>query len=111
MILEIINVVLFVNEIFKHKLYKYIMEKINNFLKTYENTLKQIYITAYKEHNMGILFIDINNNNEGMCNTKYISVHNLPENLNDIKYRILNNHKIFYCLINNDENVFIERDY
>jgi len=87
------------------------MKKINNFLKTYENTLKQIYITAYKEHNKGILFIDINNNNEGSCYTNYIRVTNLPENLNDIKYRILNNDKIFYCLTDNDENIFIERDY
>jgi len=87
------------------------MEKINNFLKTYENTLKQIYITAYKTHHKGVLFIDINNNNNGNCNTNYININNLPENLNDIKYRVLNNHKIFYCLIDNDDNVFVERDY
>ena len=87
------------------------MDKINTFLKTYENTLKQIYITAYKEHNKGILFIDINNNIDGQCTTKYLRVDMLPENLNDIKIRILQEHKIFYCIINNNDNIFIERDY
>ena len=87
------------------------MDKINNFLKTYENTLKQIYISAYKEHNKGILFIDINNNVNGQCTTKYLRVDMLPENLNDIKNRILEKHKIFYCVINNNDNIFIEREY
>ena len=87
------------------------MDKINNFLKMYENTLKQIYISAYKEHNKGILFIDINNNTNDKCTTKYITVNTLPENLNDIKHRILTEHKIFYCIINNTDNIFIERDY
>ncbi len=87
------------------------MDKIKNFLKTYENTLKQIYISAYKEHNKGILFIDVNNNVDNNCTTKYISVNSLPDNLNDIKYRVLNEHKLFYCLINDNDNIFIERDY
>ena len=34
--------------------------------------LKNIFITAEKQHGKGILIVDINNNNKGNCDTKYI---------------------------------------
>ena len=52
------------------------LKQIETFLSTYENTLKNIFITAKKEHGKGILIIDINNNNNNKCDTKYIPINN-----------------------------------
>ena len=52
------------------------LKQIETFLSTYENTLKNIFITAKKQHGKGILIIDINNNNNNKCDTKYIPINN-----------------------------------
>ena len=50
------------------------LKKIETFLSTYENTLKNIFITAEKQHGKGILIIDVNNNNKGNCDKKFIPI-------------------------------------
>ena len=93
------------------------LNQIESFLNTYENTLKQIYITAFKQHNKGLLFIDINSNNNGNCDTKYISIQENElwnnKDMLEIKKKIEENEekKAFFCLINEDTSIIIERSY
>tara|TARA_Y100000591_G_scaffold90097_1_gene76149 strand:- start:307 stop:609 length:303 start_codon:yes stop_codon:yes gene_type:complete len=95
----------------------YKLNQIENFLNTYENTLKQIYITAFNEHNKGLLFIDINSNTNGKCDTKYISLQENElwnnKDMLEIKEKIEKNEekKAFFCLINEDTSIIIERTY
>tara|TARA_B110001450_G_scaffold249813_1_gene267668 strand:- start:250 stop:528 length:279 start_codon:yes stop_codon:yes gene_type:complete len=88
------------------------LENINHFFQLYENTLKEIYKTAYTQHNKGILFIDIHNNIDGKCNTQYMPVHSLSNELNDIKKQILeSDNKMFYCVKDNTNTIFIDRPF
>jgi len=86
-------------------------EKFNNikqFLNLYENTLKNIYFQGLKDLGKGLLCININNNNNGNCDTQYLSLNNIVNE--ELKNRINSNNKIFYSLIDNDINVIIERN-
>lgn len=83
---------------------------IKKFLEVYKDILKEIYIKALKDLGKGILYVDINNNNNGNCDTKYISLNMINEN-EDLKKRIIENEKIYYCMIDNENHVFVERDY
>lgn len=96
----------------------YKLDKMNSFLKNYENTLKQIYLTALDAHGKGALLVDINNNNDGKCDTKYMSIlnedfWNRNEEMLTIKNSILQNteKKIFLCLIDNNISIFFDRTY
>lgn len=118
-------VVLFVNLLFKNTIIiLYNMEDINlkqieTFLSTYENTLKNIFITAEKQHGKGILIVDINNNNKGNCDTQYIPLTNRDnfwEQSEDMlqvknKIEITQEKTIFLCLINNQTTIIIDRPY
>ena len=117
-------VVLFVNLLFKNTKLLYIMDESNlkqieTFLFTYENTLKNIFITAEKQHGKGILIIDINNNNNNNCDTKYIPLTNRDnfweqsEDMIQVKNKIQTTQekKIFLCLINNQTSIIIDRPY
>lgn len=117
-------VVLFVNLLFKNTKLLYIMDESNlkqieTFLFTYENTLKNIFITAEKQHGKGILIIDINNNNNNNCDTKYIPLINRDnfweqsEDMLQVKNKIQTTQekKIFLCLINNQTSIIIDRSY
>ena len=86
-----------------------IYDNIKKFLEMYENTLKNIYTTGLKDVGKGILYVDINSNDNGNCNTKYISVDSI-DNHEDLKIRIKNSNKIFYCMIDNDIRILIERE-
>jgi len=117
-------VVLFVNLLFKNTKLLYIMDESNlkqieTFLSTYENTLKNIFITAEKQHGKGILIIDINNNNNNNCDTKYIPLTNRDnfweqsEDMLQVKNKIQTTQEknIFLCLINNQTSIIIDRPY
>tara|TARA_B100000401_G_scaffold319184_1_gene220740 strand:- start:276 stop:659 length:384 start_codon:yes stop_codon:yes gene_type:complete len=118
-------VVLFVNLLFKNTIIiLYNMEdtnlkQIETFLSTYENTLKNIFITAEKQHGKGILIVDINNNNKGNCDTQYIPLTNRDnfwEQSEDMlqvknKIEITQEKTIFLCLINNQTTIIIDRPY
>ena len=88
------------------------MENYNNiqkFLELYENTLKNIYLKGYEDLGKGILYIDINNNNNGNCDTRYVNVDMIEGN-DELKERVKKNtDKIYYCLKDNDNIIFIER--
>ena len=51
------------------------LKQIETFLSTYENILKNIFITAEKQHGKGILIVDINNNNKGNCDKNIYHLH------------------------------------
>tara|TARA_B100001564_G_scaffold321155_1_gene299565 strand:- start:1462 stop:1833 length:372 start_codon:yes stop_codon:yes gene_type:complete len=118
-------VVLFVNLLFKNTIIiLYNMEdtnlkQIETFLSTYENTLKNIFITAEKKHGKGILIVDVNNNNNGNCDTQYIPLTNRDnfweqsEDMLQIKNKIeiIQEKTIFLCLINNQTTIIIDRPY
>jgi hypothetical protein len=84
-------------------------DNIKNFLELYENTLKNIYQKGLKDLGKGILYVDINNNNNGNCDTKYISLDMIDGN-EDLKNRIIENENIYYCMIDNDNYLFVERN-
>ena len=94
-------------------------QNINNFdlfLHNYELILKNIYITALHQHGKGILVIDINSNNNGNCDTQYISVNSNEEfwkDANNIKEKIIKNEdkKVYFYLIDNKSSVILERAY
>lgn len=96
------------NESEKHNL-----KNIELFLQNYQNTLQQIYLSAYNDHGKGLLFVDINSNNNGNCDTKYTNVEHLNENMNEIKEKIKLNtsKKIFLYLIDKETNIIIEKEY
>jgi len=118
-------VVLFVNLLFKNTIIiLYNMDdtnlkQIETFLSTYENTLKNIFITAEKQHGKGILIVDVNNNNNGNCDTQYIPLTNRDnfwEQSEDMlqvknKIEITQEKTIFLCLINNQTTIIIDRPY
>jgi len=81
---------------------------IKKFLELYEDILKNIYLKGKKDLGKGLLYIDINNNNNGNCDTKYINVDMIEEN-EELKKRIKENDKIYYCLKDNENIIFIER--
>ena len=95
------------------------LKQIETFLSTYENTLKNIFITAEKQHGKGILIVDINNNNKGNCDTKYIPITNRDnfweqsEDMLQVKNNIetTQEKKIFLCLVNNQTSIIIDRPY
>lgn len=95
------------------------LKQIETFLSTYENTLKNIFITAEKQHGKGILIIDVNNNNKGNCDTKYIPLahrDNFWEQSEDMlqvknKIETTQEKKIFLCLVNNQTSIIIDRPY
>lgn len=95
------------------------LKNIEKFLYSYENTLKNIFITAQKQHGKGILIVDINNNNNGNCDTNYLSIYNdnhfwlQSEDMINLKKKIESTEekKIFLCLINNDTSIIIDRSY
>ena len=87
------------------------MDNIQTFLQNYQNTLLQIFKTAHSQHGPGILYVNILSNNNGNCDTQYISVHSLSDNFNDIKHTILDStNKAFFCLTENHNKIFIQRD-
>ena len=81
---------------------------IKKFLELYEDILKNIYLKGKEDLGKGLLYIDINNNNNGNCDTKYVNVDMIEEN-EDLKKRIRENDKIYYCLKDNENIIFIER--
>lgn len=81
---------------------------IKKFLELYEDILKNIYLKGKEDLGKGLLYIDINNNNNGNCDTKYVNVDMIEEN-EDLKKRIKENDKIYYCLKDNENIIFIER--
>ena len=95
------------------------LKNIEKFLYSYENTLKNIFITAQKQHGKVILIVDINNNNNGNCDTNYLSIYNnnnfwlQSEDMTNLKKKIESTEekKIFVCLINNDTSIIIDRSY
>tara|TARA_B100001996_G_C18305938_1_gene456606 strand:+ start:282 stop:584 length:303 start_codon:yes stop_codon:yes gene_type:complete len=96
----------------------YKLDKMTLFIKNYENSLKQIFLTASENHGKGALLVDINNNNNGKCDTKYMSIlnedfWNRNEEMLTIKNKILQNteKKIFLCLIDNNVSIFFDREY
>lgn len=82
--------------------------KIKNFLELYENTLKNIYLKGREDLGKGILYVDININNNGNCDTQYVKVDVIEGN-EELKKRIMENDKIYYCMKDNDNIIFIER--
>jgi hypothetical protein len=94
------------------------LKQIETFLSTYEKTLKNIFITAEKEHGKGILIIDINNNNN-KCDTKYIPINSSDnfwiqsEDMLQVRKKIetIEEKTIFLCLINNQTSIIIDRPY
>jgi len=95
------------------------LKQIETFLSTYENTLKNIFITAEKQHGKGILIVDINNNNNNKCDTKYIPINNSDnfwiqtEDMLQVRKKIetTEDKTIFLCLINNQTSIIIDRPY
>ena len=81
---------------------------IKKFLELYENTLKNIYLKGLKDLGKGILYIDINSNNNGNCDTKYVSIDMIEGN-EELKERVKNNDNIYYSIKDNDDVIFIER--
>lgn len=82
--------------------------KIKNFLELYENTLKNIYLKGREDLGKGILYVDININNNDNCDTQYVKVDVIEGN-EELKKRIMENDKIYYCMKDNDNIIFIER--
>tara|TARA_B000000477_G_C5984028_1_gene181923 strand:+ start:186 stop:497 length:312 start_codon:yes stop_codon:yes gene_type:complete len=95
------------------------LKKIETFLAIYENTLKNIFITGEKQHGKGLLIIDINNNNNGNCDTKYIPITNRDnfweqsEDMLQVKNKIetIQEKTIFLCLVNQQTSIIIDRPY
>ena len=95
------------------------LKKIETFLSVYENTLKNIFITGEKQHGRGLLIIDINNNKNGNCDTKYIPINNRDnfweqsEDMLQVKNKIetIQEKTIFLCLVNNQTSIIIDRPY
>jgi hypothetical protein len=95
------------------------LKKIETFLTIYENTLKNIFITGEKQHGKGLLIIDINNNNNGNCDTKYIPITNRDnfweqsEDMLQVKNKIetIQEKTIFLCLVNQQTSIIIDRPY
>ena len=83
-------------------------DNIKKFLELYENTLKNIYLKGYNDLGKGILYIDINSNNNGKCDTHYVNIDMIEGN-NELKERVKNNDKIYYSVKDNDNIIFIER--
>lgn len=83
-------------------------DNIKKFLELYENTLKKIYLKAREDLGKGILYIDINNNNNGNCDTRYVNIDMIEGN-EELKERIKTTDKIYYCVKDNDNIIFIER--
>ena len=94
-------------------------DNIKKFLELYENTLKNIYLKGREDLGKGILYIDINNNNNGNCDTQYIPLTNRDnfwEQSEDMlqvknKIEITQEKTIFLCLINNQTTIIIDRPY
>lgn len=121
----VIIVVLFVNLLFKNTiLILYNMDEenlkqIETFLYTYENTLKNIFITAENEHGKGILIVDINSKNQDKCDTNYIPIDKMSafweqsKDITQVKNNIeLNTEKIvFLCVVNNETSIILNRPY
>ena len=121
----VIIVVLFVNLLFKNTLlllYNMAEENLKQmeiFLSTYENTLKNIFITAEKEHGKGILIVDINSKNQDKCDTKYIPVDKMSAfwaqstDMAQVKNNIEINaeKKVFLCVVNNETSIILNRPY
>jgi len=83
-------------------------DNIKKFLELYENTLKKIYLKGREDLGKGILYIDINNNNDGNCDTRYVNIDMIEGN-DELKERVETNNKIYYCVNDNDNVIFIER--
>ena len=83
-------------------------DNIKKFLELYENTLKNIYLKGREDLGKGILYIDINNNNNGNCDTRYVNIDMIEGN-NELKERVKTTDKIYYCVKDNDNVIFIER--
>ena len=81
---------------------------IKNFLEKYEDTLKNIYLKGQEDLGKGILYIDININNNGNCDTKYVNIDMIEGN-EQLKERIIENDRIYYCIKDNEDIIFIER--
>tara|TARA_B110000971_G_scaffold17639_1_gene16240 strand:+ start:685 stop:1062 length:378 start_codon:yes stop_codon:yes gene_type:complete len=121
----LIIVVLFVNLLFKNTiLILYNMDdknlkQIETFLSTYENTLKNIFITAENEHGKGILIVDINSKNQNKCDTNYIPIDKMEtfwaqsNDMAQVKNNIEINteKKIFLCVVNNETSIILNRPY
>ena len=90
--------------------------KFDLFLHNYELMLKQIYITALYQHGKGILVVDINSNDKGQCNTKYISINDHKlfwDDIGDIRDTIIKNgeKKVYFYLIDNKYSIILNREY
>ena len=89
--------------------------KILNFINQYDDTLTQICIKARNEHGLGLLVVDISNNeiNKEKCNTHYFPINDIPETLDDFKKRLLDNpakdRTIFYVISYNNISKVIEK--
>lgn len=84
-------------------------ENIKNFLGLYEETLKEIYLKGVEDLGKGILYIDINSNNNGNCDTQYVKIDMIEGN-EELKERIKNNDKIYYSIKDKEVVVFLELD-
>ena len=51
-------------------------------------------LKGYKDLGKGILYIDINNNNNGNCDTKYVNIDMIEGN-DELKERVKRNDKIY----------------
>lgn len=83
-------------------------DNIKKFLELYENTLKNIYLKGREDIGKGILYIDINNNNNGNCDTRYVNIDMIEGN-DELRERVKTTDKIYYCVKDNDSVIFIER--
>ena len=83
-------------------------DNIKKFLEMYENTLKNIYLKGRKDLGKGILYVDINSNNNGNCDTKYVNIDMIKEN-EELKERIKTCDKMYYCMKDYENVIFIER--
>lgn len=83
-------------------------DNIKKFLELYENTLKNIYLKGRADVGKGVLYIDINSNNNGNCDTRYVNIDMIEGN-DELKERVKMNDKIYYSVKDNDTVIFIER--
>tara|TARA_B110001452_G_scaffold261641_1_gene260670 strand:+ start:1199 stop:1504 length:306 start_codon:yes stop_codon:yes gene_type:complete len=95
------------------------LKQMETFISTYENTLKNIFITAEKEHGKGILIVDINSKKQDKCDTNYIPIDKMDafwRQTNDM-IQVKNNielnteKKVFLCVVNNETSIILDRPY
>ena len=83
-------------------------DNIKKFLELYENTLQNIYSKGRADLGKGVLYIDINSNNNGNCDTRYVTIDMIEGN-DELKERVKMNDKIYYSVKDNNNVIFIER--